>query len=246
MTSNEIMAFTRSMLDDGIDHLLYWHNDRAQNRLRLSYFIWEAQLAIVKEKLTADDTRALRPLTVERDVRHVLNRNTTPEERRLIFDKYVTPTSYYRTRMLAVKSVRIMRDNAPLETGIVATFMPQATYDNIQGPFDRLTPYAPNQVQPYTMYYTVEPDINISSRVPDTACLNYTADIFGTYAKVIFIRYPSPFNFDNTLDLPEEFHHEVCLKAAEMVNTLDVAETERGVIASGNLGQRLTIEEAQL
>lgn len=232
------------MLDDGIDRLLYWHNDTAVPRLRLHNFIWEAQLIVLKEKLALDDSRAIRPLIVETDVRHVYNRNVPPEQRRLQFQRYITQSSYYLTKMLAVKSVRIINDGAPFDTGLMATFLNQGIYRNMDGVYSPMPRYTPGSKEPYALYYTIEPDINISNRVADTACLNYASDPFNTYAHVIWVRYPAPFAPDNTLELPEEYHYEICLRAAELMNTLDVGETERGQVASANLGQRLTMDKA--
>jgi len=244
MTSNEVLAFVRSMLDDGIDHLLYWHNDTAVVKPRLAHFVHEAQLQLIREKLMVDDARALRPLTVETDVLHIANRNTTPEQRRLEFRRYVSPNSYYVTKMLAMKAVRILHDGAPIETGAVATFMPQGIYKNMHGAFNPLTPYTPQKADPYVMYYTVEPDFNITNRVPDTSCINYTDNIFGTSAHTIWIRYPAPFGRDMTIELPEEYHYDVCVRAAELVNNIDASEDNRGQAAVANLGQRLTMKDS--
>lgn len=71
--------------------------------------------------------------------------------------------------------------------------------------------------------------------------LYFTAESAANVAKLLYVRYPVPFGA-NALEVPNEYHPEVVMMAAELANDLDVNESERGTPIFQN--QQLSMEDA--
>jgi hypothetical protein len=105
----------------------------------------------------------------------------------------------------------------------------------------------PAQAFPRSAYYTIQKSyVAVDGTIK--SYIRFSKGEAGNRAKLWYIAYPKIYNHvftgeagtNQNLELPNEYHFEICALAAELINDMDVNELERGQIAYQN--QRLTIE----
>lgn len=230
MTSAECVYTVRMLIDDGRD----WFPTTTFLIETLNY----AQYQIIHQLFQAQDERGLRPLYRET----LWLRNGDP----------ITRTSGSNTlTCIYPRGVRIMADptaliipTTPISGSMItgtSKYLDNNNFYNYALPnHDVYSDY------PRMSYYTITYSYN-SILDKQMAFLQFTSPtntIMLYEAKLVYIEEPLPFTYtntpasDTTLSLPSEYHYKVCSDAAEMINTLDVGEIERSLIAFQN--QKLT------
>jgi hypothetical protein len=220
MTALETLNTVRMMLDDGKD----WYPSLA-NVLRQ---INEAQIITIMKYHNLADERFLRTLYVE---------NTGVTDGGII-DINAGDCMY-------VRSVRLFESAfTTYETSVHAEYIPYALYINENHPsYERGQYFPKNAVWTFRERQDID---GIMKKILYFKIGNTSPDMT---ANVWYIKYPDTFIVDNfndvPLQVPAEYHPEICFLAAERINTHDVGEMERGDIAIPGQ-QRLTLQGAGL
>jgi hypothetical protein len=89
---------------------------------------------------------------------------------------------------------------------------------------------------PASLYWTYNHSYNIADRLD--VSIQYIVDATqpNTTAELSYIAEPALFSPTQALVLPLEYHHIVCLMAAELLNAVDVNEMERGTVVDTRQG----------
>ena len=224
MTPAEVMHTIRTVLDDGLFRYLGF----AEINRRIN----QAQMQMIDKYHGLDDERALRPLyvydtgvanggTLSRDLLYPRAARIFENDEDVDFDSWVAEYLTYNV---------FINYTSP---GIVyATSMPRSAYWTYYKVMNTLV--TPNQFETRVRF----------SRGSDTALCN-----------VLYIATPLPFDYQVNrlnsqgnppvgLSVPEEYHLEIALLAAELANNIDVGERERGEVAIEQMGQRVTLQNA--
>jgi len=214
MTSIETMRYIRMLLDDSRD----WFptTDFMVNMIN------EAQIRKVHEYYIKMDERALRPLYTTSTDRQ--NGNT------------ITGT----TPLLYPRAARMNKYLEDADYSVLARYVEPDLYFNYTPPG-----ILPDDEFPRAAYYTITKQYNTSSDVYETYV--WLSDT-GARLDLLWIREPDTFVYDDDddgnnvpLSLPAEYHHEVCVMAAELINIIDVGEMQRGMAVYQN--QTLTLDK---
>jgi hypothetical protein len=247
MTALQTINIIRSLLDDGLD----WFPTLQQTIDAIN----EAQRRVVHEAVRRRDQRILRPLIYEDRVVTEENNAVTAEMRT------VDSSGNIRYAMFPV-SCRITEytTNAKLSRPgaktFVARWMPYNTFMNYYGQAPVRRPsyttglqYPRDAIYTFNTFYTGEPIFG--PRVSTTVKFNYN-DIDFDYADVKFIAYPIDFVYDDAnwsnnvgLELPKEVHPKIISMAAELLNTTDVNELQRGRAVSTQQN-RVTLDKSEV
>jgi hypothetical protein len=189
----------------------------------------QAQIRKLQEYYIAHDERALRPLY------RVTARFSSGA---LVGDTVggiVYPCMYPRALRVYPTT------QTPEAQGMHADYVTEALFQNYVDPaFD------PGSTFPRSARYTITRAYDAFYLDSETYCLFSNVTGGSNCAKLWYIVYPLPFTFDKlnltgtTLQVPQEYHPEICMLAAELLNDADVNEIERGDVAFQN--QRLTLE----
>ena len=221
MTASETVQIVRMFLDDSRD---YFFDDILAS-------INQAQLLKIREYYQLQDERALR--TLYRQTNFLDNGD-------IVID--VEQTAEF-VPMLYPRSCRIYKEITQTEqNALYAGYIEPERYFNYI--VNNYTMFG-GQTFPRTAYYTVKNeffDYKIFTK------LYFTKGNDDARAKLWFITTPKDFVSDNgltagePLQLPSENHIEVALLAAEILNGMDVGETDRSDVGTGN--QRVILEKA--
>lgn len=89
---------------------------------------------------------------------------------------------------------------------------------------------------PASLYWTYNHSYNMADRLD--VSIQYIVDATqpNTTAELSYIIEPTLFSPTQALVLPLEYHHIVCLMAAELLNAVDVNEMERGTVIDTRQG----------
>lgn len=230
MTAAECVYTTRMLIDDGRD----WFPTTAFLVETLNY----AQYQVIHQLFQAQDERGLRPLHQET----LWLRNGDPITRTV---------GANRLTCLYPRGVRIVADptaliipTTPISGNMItgtSKYLDNNNFYNYALPnYNVYTDYP--RMSYYTITYSYNPGLD-----KQIAFLQFTSPtntIMLYEAKLVYIEEPQLFTYtktpasDTTLSLPREYHYKVCSEAAEMINTTDVGEMERSLIAFQN--QKLT------
>jgi len=199
MTALQVIQTTQTLLDD---NRAWFPILQGSNYARWNELINYAQLRTIKKYYTVQDERALRTLCAWETGR--TNGSdigvNAPVNIRLLFPRALLITNGYT---------------------IHATYKPHAFYINYVTPVTGM---------PCAAYYTITQEYSARYGMVSRVLFNT-----GGTATIYYIKEPAPFSYDPTLvipdvtlELPPEYHFEVCCLVAEMINDLDVNEAERG------------------
>jgi hypothetical protein len=223
MTSNDTMQFIRTLLDDGRD----WFPTTAE----VIRAVNEAQIAKLNEYYKMHDERALRPLY----------RQTARFSSGALVGDTVGGIVY---QVMFPRALKILATGqSPEAQGVHADYVPEELYFNYEAPG-----VAAGTTFPRTARYTITRAYDAFYLDTETYCY-FTSGGNNTIAPqaiLWYIVYPLPFTFDKILltgtplQVPQEYHPEICMYAAELLNDMDVNEIERGDVAYQN--QRLTLD----
>lgn len=215
MTAIETMRLIRMFLDDSRD----WFATTAE----VGNIVNDAQMRKIHEYYIKMDERALRPL----------HRTTTDLSDG---DQIVSATR----PLLYPRACRMNKSGEDDPYSVLARYVDPARFYNYTSPG-----MLPTDTFPRTAYYTITKEYNSGNAALETYIHLSDTD---AVADLLWIVDPTPFNYDDTtpgnnvsLSVSDEYHHEIAILAAEMVNIIDVGEMERGMAAYQN--QRLTIDK---
>lgn len=223
MTSSQTMQLIRTLLDDGRD----WFPTTDE----IVRTINQAQITKIHEYYAAGDERALRPLY----------RQTARFSNGALVGDTVAGTVY---QCLYPRALKIFDNvSTPLSQGNHADYVPEDVFFNYSAPGA-----SPGTTFPRTVRYTITKAYDAFYSDIETYC--YFTDGGNSSPTVCAILWyivtPLPFTFNKlsltgtALQLPEEYHPEIAMLAAEILNDMDVNEVERGDVAFQN--QRLTLD----
>ena len=229
MTASENFQMVMMLLDDS---RATYAKDTEFNRA-----INEAQLRKLNEYYISQEERALRPLY----------RQTA------FLDNDAEIIDADDRRLLYPRSCRIFKTTGQAEgKALMAEHINEDVYLNYVRSVHR---ELGGQNFPRSAYYTIIKDSvavigmgNPINRIRTK--IRFTKGSSGNRAILWYIAYPKTYFWDvlqagsvniQNLELPEEYHIEVCTLAAEIINDMDVGELERGAIAFQN--QRLNLEK---
>jgi len=227
MTAYETTILVRSLLDDGLG----WYPTIEE----IINAINEAQLSLIERYYMFRDERALRPLYCESIP---LNNGD------FITDAGTYPAMY-------VRGCRIY-ENYDIDSFIAvsqdAQFIEYGKYKNIVDDF--MPRFYTGKTFPREAIYTVRREYD-TGKLKNNIKLYYSGANVTSRAVVWFVKEPYPFFWqkervpsnDIPLSLPEEYHPIVCAYAAEIINTMDVGEKQRGDVALEHIGQRTTLQQ---
>lgn len=231
MTSAECIYTVRMLIDDGRD----WFPTTTFLVEAINY----AQYRTIHELFKQGDERGLRPLYRESDWLQ-----TTDVVYRFIGSEYLSCLYPRGLKVMADPTVVIGGVTDPITGSMItanAKYLDNNNYFNYF-PQDFDLP----QSFPSNLYYTITYDYDAAA-AKQVSYIRFTQPndtVQRDYAKLVYIEEPRTFTYtaapptDVTLSLPNEYHYTVCSDAAEMVNTLDVGELERSMVAFQN--QKLT------
>ena len=96
---------------------------------------------------------------------------------------------------------------------------------------------------PTSLYWTYSHSYNMADRLD--LSVQYIVDSTqpGTTAELSYIAEPPIFSPTQNLVLPLEYHHIVCLLAAELLNAVDVNEFERGTVIDVRQGIQQSFQD---
>lgn len=215
MTAIETMRFIRMLLDDSRD----WFPTTAE----VVNLVNEAQIRKIHEYYIKMQERALRPLYRE---------STGLSDG----DQIVSGTR----PLMFPRACRVNKSGEDDGYSLHARYMDPARYYNYAPPGSM-----PSDRFPRTIYYTITKQYDATDGALETYFHISDTDL---EAKLLWVIDPTPFNYDEntpgnniSLAISEEYHHEVSILAAELANTIDVGERERGMVAFEN--QRLTVDK---
>ena len=235
MTSIEVMNTVRMLLDDGID----WYAKTSH----VVDVINEAQIRMLDIFITANEYRALRPLTYL--VSAVDMRQPSLVINNIVgFDGTNVRHPYQINSVVVYPNYRQTEIRAD-DFGLYANYVaPEIflNYETIYGPYFDNTNTFIQQIEPHNLYYTIHK--TLTAPHSHITQIKYTNGLIeDSRALVSFIAYPLEFGENNTLELASEYHYQVCSMAAEILNSDDVMERERGKVAVPEFGQKLDIEK---
>lgn len=201
MTYKECIDFIRALLDT--DHDDYYVDKDIINAVR------EAQSVIVNTLHISDDERGLRPLY---GVSHYKNGITT----------YVPLNDGVEVdgKCKYPKGLTINIG----ETNYFAQYLPYAKYSTM--PIrPGLYLQANTDHYPSSLYWSYKHN---STPTAIKMVVFFTADSTKqSSAELSYIREPLLFSQTQPIELPDEYHHIICLLAAEVLNAIDIGELER-------------------
>lgn len=218
MTSEQTIRLIRMFLDDTRD--FFPHTSEVLRAIN------EAQHRKIYEYYMRHDERALRPLY--RQTARVAPGATISDQ--------------YNMQVMFPRACIIYQDYVvPSSLGYFADFLPEETYFN----YDKSQWLPGSTSVTRACYYTV-------TRGYDPALLDNWSYLYFTgpdtaSAVLYYIAFPRPFTFDNgtlvgvPLQVSSEYHTEIAMLAAELLNDMDVGEQFRGDAVYQN--QRLTLED---
>lgn len=240
MTNQEILNLVKTLLDDQIQ---IFHKNELINRA-----IDEAQLSLIKQAYGSGNERLLRPLY--RTVTNLANGDIIEFEDLLVPD--IAERILYPKVCLSFEDID-SDDDTPGKQIDRRRFKQlryiDALYFDINS--NVITDYY------YTLYgrayYTIKPyrDTNNNNaqdlrHTLHTNINDATRDILYQFT---YIKVPYQFNQNNpetstpyTLEIPAEYHPMVAMKAADILNNVDVMENERNSIVERQQRQGVKIE----
>lgn len=226
MTPAEVIHTIRTVLDDG----LFWYLGFNE----INRCVNQAQMQLIDKYHRMDDERALRPLyvyDVAVDYDGALSQELLyPRAARLNYKKDNANTSWE----LEYLSYNVFSNFA--SPGIIyGKSMPRSTY------WTYYKTMSITNVFETRVRFTIPTDVQVGTETRPIQTCN-----------VLYIKVPPLFNYQATglnsvnLSVPNEYHLEVALLAAELANNIDVGERDRGDTAIEQMGQKLTLEKAGL
>ena len=201
MTYQDCIDFIRTLLDT--DHEDYYADKDIINAVR------EAQSVIVNTLHISEDERGLRPLY---DVSHYKNGITS----------YIPLTDgtevdgkckYPKGLVINIGDVNYF-----------AQYLPYSKYVTIP---TRTGLYLQNDTDHYpsSLYWSYKHNTTATAI---KMVVFFTADSSKpSSAELAYIREPLLFSQTQPIELPDEYHHVICLLAAEVLNAIDVGELDR-------------------
>ncbi|MEJ5245822.1 MAG: hypothetical protein WHV28_08995 [Bacteroidota bacterium] len=218
MTAAEVLHSVRMLLDDG---LLWYFTYPAINSI-----INQAQMTLIDKYHGLDDERALRPLYV--------------------YDTNLPNNGVLSAPLLYPRAARVTVNG---DTDILSWVAEYITYDvfiNYNSPGVIYNTPMPRSVY-WTYYKTQDANGNYVTQVL------FSDPQGNATCNVLYIRVPPLYDYQVNglasnggppvgLSLPEEYHPEVVLLAAELANNIDVGEMERGASFNTKAGEKLPIQ----
>lgn len=239
MTIRETIVLVRTLLDDGID----WYNTRQH----VVEVINEAQLRMIDYWVTTNNERALRPLFFWNDWTQDVRNNFLVEplpirHRYMVGDTEIIRKPLYIRNCLVY--LNQMLDSQNVQFSLHANYMPLELFLNNEGNlssfvgnFSLGNPWISNSM-PQNLYYSIERKY-ANNEWDSWLLFTYGDVIEDSKALVSFVAEPLPFGPTQELEVAPEYHYEVCVQAAEMLNSNDVGERNRSKVAVAEFGQKL-------
>lgn len=223
MTAAEVIHVIRTVLDDG----LFWYLGFPE----INNCVNQAQMQMINKYHAMDDERALRTLYQ--------------------YDENLIQNGVLSKDILFPRAARIFENDEEVDFDTwVAEFLSYDIFINYT-----THGFAYGKSMPRSAYWTFYKVMNTTivppvfeSRVKFSTG---TIDATGTatsVCNVLYIATPPTFHYQADalnsvpLSLPDEYHMEITLLAAEIANTIDVGEQERGDVAIQQAGQKLNLE----
>lgn len=227
MTAYETISLVRMCLDDSQD----WYFPD------IIKAISEAQIQITRKYYALQDESCIAPL-YRKD--WFLGYNDTISARDTNNVK-IGPANVMYPRAVRVYN----KDTDAQYKSVTATYMDYYKFINMNYPsYEAYNTVANAPLYPKTAVYTLSKAQEQLDPLPfiltPVTKLLWNATPLFSKADIWYIKEPT-FNYDEAnanldgaLELPPEYHPEVCFMAAEMLNDIDVAEMERGEVAFQN------------
>lgn len=203
MTASETVQMVRMLIDDSRE---WYPMPYAGAELPIVKAINDAQIQKLKQYYVHNDERGMRP-----------------------FYKYISRITNLSTinDLFFPRAVKIVTDQGSEPTnGECATYLEYSKFSN----FTMDNGFASGANFPRAAYYTISQTYSGGSY---QSVIEFTKPTANSNASIWYVRYPHRFQWDPTgttnfdLELPKEYHIEVCSLAAEMLNDIDVLEQER-------------------
>ena len=217
MTYQESIDFIRILLDS--DHEYYCNIQMVESAVN------EAQSTLLNLLHITGDERGLRPL-------YDLTYYNTPSNVSAGMPNGVpSPVKCRYPKGLTVN----MTSASGNPISLFAQYIEYGRFMNLSA---RAGHYMQNSVSrfPTSLYWTYNHSYNMADRLDMS--IQYIVDSTqpGTTAELSYIMEPAIFSPTQPLVLPLEYHHIVCLMAAELLNNSDVNELERGTVVDVRQG----------
>lgn len=226
MTAEETVQTIRMLLDDSRDTYFVLSE--------INKVVNEVQMRFIHEAYTKEDERLLRPL---------YRYNTFSNGDKVL--------SVEGEKLLYPKSCRLTPMPNPVDDPMVTQLARYILPKDFL--YYKARYFQPGAVFPREAVYTIKnKPIGFIPEAEYFAYIYINGELH-TRAHLWFIVWPTPFNYtpptpevvdldSYPLSIPVEYHLDVCLAAAELLNNTDVGEMERGDIAITQMGQRLKYE----
>lgn len=228
MTAEETIRTIRMLLDDSRD----WFFSLAE----INQTVNDVQLRFIHEAYTKEDERLLRPL-YRYNIFSYGEKVLSTDNEKLLYPKAcrLTPLPLIWDNKMITQQARYVKPRGLL-------YFPKRSFQREAG-------------FPRDAVYTI---MNNQSPLRPTETEYFSYIYFNGYpdtkAHLWFIVLPALFHWeppnitgtgDNEypLSLPLEYHLDICLAAAELLNNRDAGEMERGEIAIPQMGQRLKFDQ---
>ena len=223
MTNNQVKNLVKLLLDD---YNQVFHKDYLLDR-----YIDEAQLRLIRKAYMQGDERLLRPLY--RIVEDLANGDLVE------FEDLVGPPIVVGERVLYPKVCQLYLDNSPEANDRkhrrLAKYVERGLYDNYEYRVqDFFTTFG-------RFYYTLDTYKDTANADAQSQRHIIKFNVVGVppqsvKARFIYIKRPNKFNSPDlvnagqfyTLEIPEEYHPQLAFLAADMANSIDVLERDRG------------------
>jgi len=219
MTPAEVIHVMRTVLDDG----LFWYLGFNE----INRCVNQAQMQMIDKYHGLDDERALRPLYV--------------------YDQGIADNGVLSQEILYPRAARIFEnEDDPDIDSWVAEYLTYNIFINYASPGIVYLTAMPRSA--YWTYYKVMNTL-LTPPVFETR-VRFSRGSATALCNVLYIAVPPQFNYQANglnsvgLSVPEEYHMEIALLAAELANNIDAGEMERGDIAVAQAGHRLTLQNA--
>lgn len=220
----EIIQLTKMLLDDQGE---WFVENRAGTKVNnfLSEWINEAQNALIEDYYKMNDERALRTLYVSAEG---LSNGASI------------------TDLLYPRSCKIYIGSNVKRNGRSASYL---DYDKFLSRNKYYSATAAKTLNYTIMYNQSDKSILYFTPSEATATVRGVDTDVPVTAEIWYIRKPDKFYFDkddvnsvntHSLELPDEYHVEVCALAAKLINDIDVGEQERGQLVNPNMRLDLT------
>lgn len=209
MTAYEVVQTVRMMLDDSVD----WSMKRSLGKLTINDIINKAQMQLIAQGYKSGDERMLRPLY------RVIE--GLPYGYRLTdVNRYLYPRALY-INYDANTSTPIKQVTGYPFSGTYATYLDYDEYV-IYEDFEFIGPNINTPAR--AMWTVVDNNTLLFSRGVDR---QIDADIMFIAKPLDFLHNDSNMRGDINLSIPSEYHLQVCMIAAHIINNSDVNEYQR-------------------